>query len=358
MIDGARRSASQQYRAAAQSQQPFEQSLTYVLDRWNRQLQGRTSDEANAVRTALDRFYDPIQTVAPSGGAGPTQMRIVSDLNEFVARRAGLNRQINDSYRINPQTGAREASADTFWLTRLKNHIDAAVGRNNPEWRRANQQWADMRLDQIGEHLGDVFATRAGPMFRRQIAEFDGLHPQAQDIVRIHFLQKLYDKLDNLGDTHAVSKMFANDHARNMIRHLFGDDAVVAFTRAVRDQKVAEGSQRMMANSATHRRGVAQKQKDADTGIMAAVENANARGVRNWLLEKGQQILTENRNRPMSSILTTPMRDTAEVARHLHNLREQQSRLAKFSRPPTWPLPAATSASEAITSAFNREKRQ
>ena len=181
--------------------------------------------------------------------------------------------------------------------------------------------------------------------------------PQAQNIVRVHVLQKLNDKIDNLGDAHSVSKLFANDHARMLIRTLFGDDAVVGFTRAVRDQRVAEQSQGMMSNSATHRRGVAQKQKDAETGLVAAVEGANVRGVRNWLLERLTQIVTERRNRPMADILTTPVSDTANVARHLHNMRAQQQLLQQLDQPSRILPPAVIAGSAAAGSAVAQKRK-
>jgi hypothetical protein len=143
----------------------------------------------------------------------------------------------------------------------------------------------------------------------------------------------MFDKLDNLPDTNSVSKLFGTDHARRMIREMFGNDAVVTFTRAVRDQRVAERSQAMTGNSRTHLRGQAQKQQDSETGLTAAVENANARGVRNWLLERMTQMLTERRNRPMSRILTTPINDTAQVAQHIARMREQEALLRRLSGP-------------------------
>lgn len=211
----------------------------------------------------------------------------------------------------------------------------------SPQWAVANRTWADLNFQEMAQELGDAFVTRAGPRFREQMAQFRNMAPEAQNIVRIHFLQKLFDKLDNLGDTHSVSKLFANDHNRNMIRVLFGDEAAVAFTRGLRDQRVAESTQRMMGNSATHRRGQAQRQMDAETGLMTAVSHASGRGVRNWLMERAAQIMTENRNRPMADILTTPMRDTARVAQHLHRMRQQEGRLQQAEAPRNWPLPVA-----------------
>ena len=107
----------------------------------------------------------------------------------------------------------------------------------------------------------------------------------------------------------------------------------MTFTRAIRNQRVAEATHAATRNSATHRRGMAQRQRDAETGLTAAVQNANAQGVRNWLLERATQILTERRNRPLSRIVTTPMSDTANVAMHIERARQQRQRLDDLRRP-------------------------
>ena len=157
--------------------------------------------------------------------------------------------------------------------------------------------------------------------------------------------------MENLGDAHSVAKLFLTDHARNSVRALFGPQAAVDFTRAVRDLKVAQQTQAMMHNSATHRRGMAQRQKDADTALVAAANTASVQGVRNWLLDRATQLLTERRNRPMSRILTTPMSDTATVAMHLQRMRQQQSRLQQFAQP----APFRPSIGGLIGSQFGQE---
>jgi hypothetical protein len=103
----------------------------------------------------------------------------------------------------------------------------------------------------------------------------------------------------------------------------------------------------MMANSATHRRGVAQQQMQTETGLMAAVGNANAGGVRNWLLQRATQLVTERRDRPMAAILTTPMSDTAQIAQHLARMRGQAGVLARAEEPVRATLPAAGAAGSA-----------
>jgi hypothetical protein len=333
IIDNARQLGSQEYRQAYNS--PVNNSL--MLNWLPRMLQwhenraaSRSGDIERAIRNATDQFY--INT--PNGRLAMGTLQQLQDARGVVRGQIQSYRQQGRDDLVNAVQPVYE-------------HITRLMTNMSPQWARANQRWADMNFLRMGAELGDAFATKAGPRFREQIREFDRLAPEAQNIVRIHFLQKLYDKLDDLGDTHAVSKLFANDHNRNMIRALFGPEAAITFTRAVRDQRVAEASQRMMANSATHRRGVAQQQMQTETGLMAAVGNANAGGVRNWLLQRATQLVTERRDRPMAAILTTPMSDTAQIAQHLARMRGQAGVLTRAEEPVRATLPAAGAAGSA-----------
>lgn len=344
MIDGARQAASQEYQAAYRAQTNNHVLLNWLprlLQRYDQMAAGRSGEYADAMRRAADQFH-----ITQPNGQRVTMM----GLQQLQDARGAVRGQM-DGY-------ARQGRGDLARVVRpLYDQITRLMEHANPAWGQANRRWADMRLDVVASELGDAFATKAGPQFRRQLAEFDNLAPQAQDVVRTHFLQKLYDKLDNLGDTHSVSKLFSNDHSRSMIRALLGDEAAVTFTRAVRDQKVAETTQRMTGNSATHRRTMTQAQMDAENGIMMAAENASARGVRNWLLERLTQLATERRNVPLAGIVATPMHDTAAVAQAIHNMRIQQQRLQAYQGPMQGTLPAAATIGDLVGRAVGGERR-
>lgn len=334
MVEAARTAARADYRAAAHNQRPFSTNLDRVLSAWNNQIQGRSSDVARKMGEATDLFVDHIQTVNPNGKNGPVSLRTVSDIQDFINRRTQLNRMIDDSYVANPQTGTDDPTAVTHWLERFKRHVDAAVGANNPQWRVANRRWADMNLERRAQRLGDVFATSAGPQYRAQIEEFQQLAPQAQNIVRIHFLQKIYDRLENLPDTNSVSKLFSKDHSRNMVEAMFGRDAAEEFTRSVRDSRVAESSTRMMGDTRTASRLANKEQMEPEQGILGSLSSANGRGLLNWVGKQMAQLASERRNHPMADILTTPMSDTARVAQHINAMRSSQQRINGISNPP------------------------
>lgn len=319
LVETARRLAGQEYTAAYNTPVATPQRYQQI-PRFFEYLANRAATSAPEVAATIRNAVNQVAVRRPDGSIG------VQGLRQMQQGRTTIRGQIEALTRNGRADLANEIRPLYRLLTRTMEDM-------SPQWAVANRRWADMNLSQVAQELGDAFSTKAGPRFREQLDEFRNLAPEAQDIVRVHVLQKEMDKLDNLGDTHSLSKLYASDASRNLIRQLFGDEAVVDFTRAVRNQKVAEGSQNMMRNSATHRRGVAQKQADAEMGLVAAVENANVRGVRNWLLERLTQVLTERKNRPMADILTTPMDDTANVARHIHNMRRQQERLRAATQP-------------------------
>jgi len=318
-VENARQMARQEYNQAYATPTARPQRLQQ-LPRLFEYLSNRAATSAPEVAAVIRNAVNQVAVRLPDGTVNVQSLRqLQQGRTTLRGQMAALERQ-----------GRTNLAGEIRPLYRI---VTRTMEDMSPAWATANRRWADMNFAELAQEFGDNFAEKAGPRFREQLQEFQGLAPEAQQIVRVHFLQKMYDKLDNLGDTHSISKLFATDHARRMIREMFGDDAVVSFTRAVRDQKVAERSQGMTQNSRTHMRGMQQKQRDSETGLAAAVENANARGVRNWLLERMTQMLTERRNQPLSRILTTPMSDTAQVAQHLARMRQQEQRLRQLDAP-------------------------
>lgn len=319
--------ARREYRTAYQGPINNRMSLHFLPRILNGHI-NRAAMRAGEPRAAIERAINQFYITTPNG-----QRLQMQTLQQLQDARGAIRGQISE-YR-------RQGRDDLVGAVQpIYRQVTRLMQRMSPQWARANARWADGRFSEVAQELGDAFAGKAGPRFREQMEEFRALAPEAQSIVRVHWVQQQLDKLDNLGDSHSIAKLFASDHARNTVRAMFGDQAAITFTRAVRDNKVVEASQRMTANSATHRRGQAQKQMDADTGLQAAVQNANAQGVRNWLLERATQILTERRNRPMANILTTPMSDTAQVSMHVQRMRDQVNRLNQVNAPrrPQYPV--------------------
>ena len=341
MQEGARQSARLAYEQAYQPGMTNDRLLMALLpriiDRHVNRMHGRSGAPAQALRNAVDEFF----ITRPNG-----QRIAMMDLQMLQDARGSLRDQIEVARRA----GNNQIVAT---LQPLYRDVTRLMERSNPHWAHANRQWADMAINEVARDLGEAFTTKAGPQYRQQRQQYRQLAPEAQDMVRVEFLQKLFDKLDNLGDTHDVAKLFSTDHIRAAIREMFGDQAAVDLARMTRDAAIATRSGQALKNSATHMRGQVAKEFDADTGVMAAAQDMNVRGIRNAMLDKLWSFFTERRNLPMSHIATTPMQDTAEVARHIHNMRVAQEfvRRVQARRPmPVTPPIALTGVGSALTS--------
>lgn len=334
MIDGARSAGSQAYNAAYSApinNQLMLQTLPRMLAAHETRAMGRSGEARDALEKAVGQFY-----LTPA----PGQRIAMASLRQLQDARTTVRGQMS-AY-------SRAGRDDLAGVVRpFYQHVTRLMEGMSPQWGQANRQWADMNFQRIGQELGDSFAKRAGPQFREQLQEFRQLAPEAQNIVRVHFLQQMFDRIENAGDSHAVAKFFTSDHTRAAIRDLFGRDEALAFTRAVRNIKVAESGKAALGNSATHRRGVAKEQAEEKMGIVSAAENASASGLKKFLMDTARRVLMEGVNRPMSEILSTPMGDTARVAQHIHNMRLQQQRMQTLQQPSDLRVPIAATATTA-----------
>jgi hypothetical protein len=332
MVENATLLGSQAYAAtyrAPVNTQIMLQTLPRLLAANETRALGRSGEARDAIEKAVNQFY-----LTPA----PGQRIAMGTLRQLQDARTVVRGQMDGYARAGRNDLAGVVRPFYQQMTRLMESM-------SPEWAIANRQWSDMNFLRMGQELGDSFAKRAGPQFREQMQEFDQLAPQAQDIVRVHFLQQMFDKIDNAGDAQAVAKFFTTDHTRSAIARLFGRAEAMAFTRAVRNIKVAEGGKAALGNSATHRRGIAQEQAEQNMGVVSAFESASESGVKKYLMDTARRVLMEGINRPMSEILTTPMSDTARIAQHIQGMRTQQQRMQTLQQPSDLRLPIASASS-------------
>lgn len=341
MQEGARRSADLAYRQTYQpgmtNDRMLFRFLPRILDGHVNRMRGRAGAPAQALRNAVDEFF----ITRPNG-----QRIAMMDLQMLQDARGSLRNQIDKARK----SGDTQIAGT---LQPLYRDITRLMERANPNWARANREWADLSINEVAQELGEAFSVKAGPQYRQQVDQYRQLAPEAQDMVRVQFLKKLTDRLENIRDTEDPTKLFNTDHMRNAIRELFGDRAAVEMARLTRDSAIAAKSGNAIKGSQTHMRGQVAKEFDADTGVMAAAQDMNVRGIRSAMLDKLWSFFTERRNLPMSQIATTPMQDTAEVARHVHNMRVAQEfvRRVQAQRPmPATPPIALTGIGSAITS--------
>jgi hypothetical protein len=221
-------------------------------------------------------------------------------------------------------------------LQPLYDDITRVMERASPLWARANHRWAEMRLEEAATELGDAFSKRAGPRYREQLRQFRRLAPEAQDIVRVHFVQQMLDQIENavrLGSQQNLGRLFSTGHTRDAIRTILGDDAAVEVARMIRDANVMARSQGMLRGSQTHRRGQVQQEQDADINTVVAATNFDWGNWRQAAFQRLREVWRERRNRAMGRTLATPMRDMPAVSEQIELMRRAAERVRQANAP-------------------------
>jgi hypothetical protein len=290
--------------------------------------QSAPRETVNQMSREIDDIVERIRiaqrdSAVATGRSLPTSLQVVQDM------RGELRGMITEARR-----GGRDHIVQV--LQPLYDDITRIMERSNPAWGAVNRRWADMRVDEVAAELGDALATRAGPRLREQLRQFQQLAPEAQDIARVHFTQKLIDEVEHeirlAGQTN-LGKLFERQDKLNMIRAILGDDAANAIVRATRDANVMARSMAGIRGSQTHIRGQVQREQDADIGAVSAAANLDWRNWRQMAFEYVMAAWRESRNRAMSRTLTTPMRDVPAVAEQIARMRQAATRVEQANQP-------------------------
>lgn len=348
MLEDIGRQASAEYRRVHRDQSNINYSLLHrrlgqVLNGHLRRMSGRSGEQAEAMRAALNEFY----LTYPDGTRAPTPT-----LQQMQDMRASVRGMITRAVQ----------SGDTHIVQALQplyNNVTRVMSLASPSWARVNRRWADLQLNELAQEIGESISERAGPRFREQMQQFNSMAPEAQNYVQIEVVQKLLDKIENAGSTHDLAKLFDKPHFTRLVRTIFGDQDAMTFRRAIAQQRVATGTKNLTLNSRTHIRGEVKEANEADINIAAAASQANAQGVRMWLLKKATDILAEQRRGPMADILTTPMHNVPQVAQRLELMRRARQQATR-PRPERAARPVSQFATPLLTQenySQNRNRR-
>lgn len=312
--------------------------LPALLEKHNTIAAGRYGETADKLRQGLTYINE-----AWRRGDLDTALQRMQDAR-------GELRQLRDG--VGPK-GERWKTQAYNALDNLYDDVTDLMTRANPQWGTANARWADMNIMDEAQRIGESFAEKAGPKFRKDFEKYQRLDPEVQDVVKTFWLNKFFDKLTNAKDTHDVAKHFRDDHTRSMIRSFFGDEALLEVAKMTRDAAIATKSGGMLANSKTHFRKQRQIVADADTGIMPSMEATAQEGPKKAMLGQLWSVLSDRMNKPLARIATTPVRDTAQVALEVQNMRKAMEFLDRLrntrSMPITPPL-VSTGIGAGITS--------
>jgi hypothetical protein len=267
------------------------------------------ADRGGEQKAALDDALKEFDTVLPDG-----QRVIMPTLQQAQDMRGALRGIITR----NVQSGNKHIVQA---LQPLYDDVTLAMRNASPEWGKVNDKWADKAIQEKTNELGEAFSNRAGPQYREQLAQYEAMAPELQDIVKINFLQKMKDELDNAVRTGNPARFFSSNHDIKAIDALFGQNAAVDFSRRLRDYNVEEMSKGMTKGSPTHRRMQSQKLGDTEESLVSAAKTGNIDGWRQWLFETAKNLITERRDRELARIGTTPANDIPRVAEHLQRMR-------------------------------------
>jgi hypothetical protein len=325
LMDSAEKQASAEYGVvhntpALTDNAKLHQGLQDIVDTQLNKAAGRSGEQAEALRKALDEFFIDL----------PNGQKIVMPTLQMAQDMRGALRGIITRNKI----AGNDHIVNT--LQPLYKDVTQVMTDASPAWAKVNAKWADLNLAEVATDLGDAFAKQAGPKFREQMAQFQALAPEAQDIVRIHFTQQLLDKIENaakLGGMANLGELFAKAHTRNMVREILGDDAAVKMARLVRDANVMARSRDMLKGSPTQPRQQMQQEQDRDINMISAAENFDWKNWRQAIFDSAKAFWRERRNKVMGKVITTPMRDTPAIAEHLQRMRQAQERSARYAKP-------------------------
>ena len=291
--------------------------------------QRRPRDEVNDLSRYVDDLAEQLR-ITSRDASPPTQQVLMPTLQMMQDARSGIRGQIQAAR----QSGRNDIAAI---LQPLYRDITRSMERASPRWRTANRRWADLSLQEVAADLGEAFARQAGPRSREQLRQFQQLAPEAQDVVRIHFVQQMLDRIENaarLGGQQNLGRLFSRDHDRRMIRAVLGDEAAMLVARLVRDANVMSRSRDMLKGSPTHIRGQIQAEQDADINTIASAANLDWRNWRQAAFEHIVAAWRERRNRTIGRAITTPMSDVPAVAGEITRMRRASERARAASQPP------------------------
>lgn len=301
------------------------QGLSGVINKYADIARTRGGEARDALENALREFFittqNGQQVVLPN-------LQMAQDMRGALRGMITRNQIAGNNHIVNA-------------LQPMYEDVTKVMQNASTAWGNVNARWADLNLDEVAQNLGDAFASRAGPKFREQMDQFNQLAPEAQDIVRVHFTQKLLDMIANsakLGGQTNLGNLFSLQHTRDMIRQVLGDDAAVTMARTIRDANIMARSRDMMKGSTTQPRQQMQAEQDQDLNLISAAQNADWRDWKKAAFDKVVSILRERRNKVMGRALTTPMTNTPQVAENLARMRAAHAAAQQYANAPPQPL--------------------
>lgn len=294
------------YDNAFRAEQPFVDRLQGVVQRFQRiagQRGGRPGE-------ALQQAIETIRYNLGSDGKGGFMYSYPNSLRRFIDDRAAIRSMMD---RLPP--------AEAMLVRPFYRAITNAVGRRNPQWLAANNAYGEgLAVTRNAVELGEQMFRSKGPGVREIGRALARMGPEQQHGVRLGYIRSVLERMDDMGDTHDMTKLFANDTQRRALRMLFGDDGANQLLRAFRDERITTQTYRSLQGSQTAQRQALQKRMEIDPDVAGA---ASALNPMNLLAMAGRKVgarVQDARDVRIAEILTTLESDPAAYRRALRML--------------------------------------
>lgn len=329
------------YGIARTNEQPFDLSRAFDEVNATHAFRGGKAQETMAEAMRIMRG-DPL----PDG----TFQR--HTLDTYIQSRGQLNDLIEDSFRVNPATGAKESTSATRALMDLKTKMDATVRAANPRWGWANDIARGGRsAAQAMDEARGIKLTGTDKNTEQVLRRVDGLNRRIRELsrgnrtadeaaelgllqtqlegYRMGFAKVLHNELSRLGDTHDVSKLFlkggrnAQSGARRVIQTMMGEDAA-PFMQMVERAKIAGTTYKNQFNSQTTPLREAMDEAKENTKIAALMEGlgwlTSPAKLPAYLAEKVSNRLNADRNAELLRRYSMTTENPGEFLRLLDEL--------------------------------------
>ena len=363
------------YDWSKQNEKPFD--LNPTVNKWTQQFAGKRGPVPEGVMSALDSFLQKVPVRNMQTGMTVThELRPPQTLDDFINARQNIDQAIK---------GTQQGTPLYRNLVKLYNDVTQEVADTNPDWKTANDLYADGKAAQNALAAGQKMSTQLNSRNREYLSEFtdaqdaqsdaqDALSnastsilgpktrrlPNAQELAaatpdqqlaygkasaqhdaaqsrqelfKVGMLRPLLDKIMNKDETHDVTRELLKPGARQILTKVMGDDAD-QFINTARAMQARQRTYKSQFGSQTVPLGEAKEDLNWSPEFMASWAHP-------WqwptkMLDLASQYFAKNLNAKRNKELMEAMTDTdplrqldfLKAAKNLHVIRSNWGNVA------------------------------
>jgi hypothetical protein len=274
----------------------------------------------NGMREAVSLFYER----GVNGQPGP----VISTLQQFQAAKESLDQMIQASMKAGEPTNL------TRRLTQLRNSVDTAVKRTNPEYRTADRLFSGAKNGQELMQMGANATLRGGNPQRALLQRFAQMTPEQQEFVREGVAQKLKDNIVNLTPgSGSTAKQFDRTALYRFISRVFPPDQSRRLISEIKRETTSTGSlSDVFGNSRTAPMNEGMKRVAEDAAIAGDAMTLNAPAVAKGIGAKiSRNFVAEKNNALMRSLMSTDPQTAASATQTVQRGAQSSANSARRS---------------------------